>query len=735
MKILRVALNVPLPTLFDYASDDAVIAEIGARVLVPFRAREVVGYVIGHADSSSLAAHKIKKITRVLNDFAPLPRELLELAAFLSTYYQHPYGEALFSALPLPLRSARPFRLLRRNAYALADIHSRAAAESEDVLQRIRKNARKQRELILLLQQRGSVSRSELSAISPALLGAARTLMAAELVQEIEYRAAPGRSFVDLHPLTAEQAQVIAEIEAQEKKFGVFVLHGITGSGKTEVYLRLIAERLHDGQQTLVLVPEISLTPQLEQWFRSRFPDANIVSLHSALSDTERTSNWLAAQSGEAQIVLGTRLAALTPMPGLALIVVDEEHDSSFKQQDGMRYSARDVAIFRAKARGVPIVLGSATPSLETYAHALSGRYQLLRLAERAIETAVLPAVRTVNTRGKKLEQGLSPALNEAIAQRLARGEQSLIFLNRRGYAPVLCCTACGWVSGCQRCSSHLVLHLADRALRCHHCGYQSAIPQSCPTCGNQDIHPFGRGTQRVEETLQQTFPEARVLRVDRDSTRSKHAWESLLKKIHGGEADILIGTQMLAKGHDFPKLTLVGILNADSALFAADYRAPERLFATLLQVAGRAGRADLPGEVLIQTEHPQHPLYRAFMHHDFTEFAKAMLAERESAGFPPYVYQAMLRAEAAHLADAIDFLRKARELPPSQIAGARRFEIYDPVPMTLTRRASRERAQLLVESRSRPALQALLGEWIPLIYALPARGVRWSLDVDPIEF
>jgi primosomal protein N' (replication factor Y) len=499
--------------------------------------------------------------------------------------------------------------------------------------------------------------------------------------------------------------------------------------------LRLIAQRLMDGQQTLVLVPEISLTPQLEQWFRSRFPDAHIVSLHSALSDTERTGNWLAAQSGAAQIVLGTRLAALTPMPGLALIVVDEEHDTSFKQQDGMRYSARDVAIYRAKTRGVPIVLGSATPSLETYAHALSGRYRLLKLKERAVETAVLPAVRTVNTRGKKLEQGLSPELTGAIQQRLQRGEQSLIFLNRRGYAPVLCCTECGWVSDCTRCSSHLVLHMADRVLRCHHCGYQSSIPRSCPTCGNQDIHPFGRGTQRIEETLVELFPAARVVRVDRDSTRTKHAWEDLLTKIHGGEADILVGTQMLAKGHDFPKLTLVGILNSDSALFAADYRAPERLFSTLLQVAGRAGRADLPGEVLIQTEHPQHPLYRAFAHHDFTEFAKAMLAERETAGFPPYMYQAMLRAEAPKLADALKFLQAARELPPAQPAGARRFEIYDPVAMTLTRRASLERAQLLIESRSRPALQALLQEWIPQIYGLPERRVRWSLDVDPIEF
>jgi primosomal protein N' (replication factor Y) (superfamily II helicase) len=726
MKILRVALNVPLPTLFDYACDANAIPAIGSRVRVPFGRRDAAGFVIEHADTSSIPQHRIKKIAGMLDDFPPLPRELLELAEFLSTYYQHPYGEVLFSALPVPMRVARPFRLLRRKAYVLTDVGA---------LAKIRKTARSQRALMELLIEKKSMTQAELVATSPSAPAAMKKLVAASYVKEIDASPVKGSSFVDLHPPTAEQALAIAAIQAHGKKFGVFVLHGITGSGKTEVYLRLIAERLLHGQQTLVLVPEISLTPQLEQWFRSRFPDVHIVSLHSALSDTERTANWLDAQSGAAQIVLGTRLAVLTPMPQLGLIVVDEEHDSSLKQQDGMRYSARDVAIYRAKVRNLPIVLGSATPSLETYAHALSGRYQLLKLNERAVESAVLPPIDTIDTRGQKLDQGLSAALTAAIEQRLARDEQSLIFLNRRGYAPVLCCTACGWVSGCERCSSHLVLHLADRALRCHHCGYSGAIPRSCPTCGNQDIHPFGRGTQRIEETLQQRYPGARVVRVDRDSTRSKHAWESLLEKIHGGEADILVGTQMLAKGHDFPKLTLVGILNSDSALFAADYRAPERLFATLLQVAGRAGRADLRGQVLIQTEHPKHPLYRALKHHDFTEFAQAMLAEREAAGFPPYVYQAMLRAEASKLDHALDFLKQARELPPAQPAGARRFEIYDPVPMTLTRRASLERAQLLVESRSRPALQALLAEWIPLIYALPRRGIRWGLDVDPIEF
>jgi primosomal protein N' (replication factor Y) len=667
MKVLRVALDVPVAKLFDYLIDDASLAASGDRVVVPFGARQRVGVVVEVSDASSVAASRLKSVVRVLDDAPRLSADWLEQMRFLSSYYQRPFGETVAGALPARLRSLRPLPRRRRSA-------------SGDVPDEVRQAAA-------------------------------------------------------VHGPNPAQASAIERIGAALGSFRPFLLHGITGSGKTEVYLRLIADCLRARRQCLVLVPEISLTPQLEQSFRNRFPDAFIVTLHSALADTERAVHWLAAESGDAQIVLGTRLAALAPMPHLGLIVVDEEHDTSFKQQDGMRYSARDVAIYRAKKRGVPILLGSATPSLETYAHANSGRYRLIRLAERAVEYAVLPPVHTVDTRGRKLDQGLSETLKKALLSRLERGEQSLIFINRRGYAPVLCCPACGWVSGCPRCSSNLVLHLADRLLRCHHCGDQSRIPRLCPTCGNQDIHPFGRGTQRVEESLQRLFPDARVARVDRDSTRTKRAWETLLRRIHAGEADILVGTQMLAKGHDFPKVTLVGILNSDSALFAADYRAPERLFATLLQVAGRAGRANLPGVVLIQTEHPDHPLYRALAHHDFEEFAAAQLAEREVAGFPPYVFQAMLRAEAERIGDSIAFLRSASALPPAVDAAIHKVRIYDPVPMSLARLASRERAQLLVESSSRTALQAFLAQWVALLYAASTPNVRWSIDVDPIEF
>ena len=487
-----------------------------------------------------------------------------------------------------------------------------------------------------------------------------------------------------------------------------------------------------------MLVPEINLTPQLEARVAARFPEAGLASLHSELTEAARTRNWRAALDGSARIVLGTRLAIFTPLPDLGLIVVDEEHDASFKQQDGMRYSARDVAVFRARERGIPIVLGSATPSLESWANATDtrtpARYTLLTLHERAVENARLPAVQRIDTRLEKLQDGLSGVLLRAIGQRLERGEQSLVFLNRRGYAPVLTCTSCGWISHCTRCAANLVLHLADGRLRCHHCGFECRVPRACQTCGNQDIQPFGRGTQRIEAVLSERFPQARILRVDRDSAKSRKQWEVLVEQIHAGEADILVGTQMLAKGHDFPKLTLVGALGADAALFASDCRAPERLFAQLMQVAGRAGRAELPGEVLIQTQFPEHPLYAALVKHDFPAFANEQLKEREQAGFPPYAYQAMLRAEAPQIADSLAFLTTARAWPDAHAHAD--VMLYDPVPMRMARRANLERAQLLVESPSRRALQNFLSAWGVLLDGIKAPSrLRWHLEVDPLEF
>jgi len=537
--------------------------------------------------------------------------------------------------------------------------------------------------------------------------------------------------FSPRHEPTADQTRTTQRIAESFGTFRAWLLHGVTGSGKTEVYLHLIAKVLADGGQALVLVPEIGLTPQLEARFREAFPETRIALLHSGLEDVARTSAWLAAARGDAGIVLGTRLAVLAPLPKLALIVVDEEHDASFKQQEGLRYSARDAAVYLAKARACPVVLGTATPSLETWHNWRQGRYDRLELPERASPGARLPTVRTVDLRSDPAQDGFSRTVLTAIGDRLKRGEQSLVFINRRGYAPVLACEACGWAASCGRCTAHLVLHAADRRLRCHHCGAEEGLPRACPTCGNVDLKPVGRGTQRVEESLAERFPQARIVRIDRDSARRRTALVRTLEAIRRGEGDILVGTQLLAKGHDFPNLTLVAALNADTALLSTDYRAPERLFAVLSQVAGRAGRRATLGEVLVQTRYPGHSLFEALARHDFAGFADAQLAERHAAGFPPFLFEASLRAEAKKLEQAMAFLRDAA----GRVAAPDEVRIYDPVPHVITRLAGLERAQLVMQSTSRPALQDYLARLSGELFAEAARKVRWHLDVDPIEF
>ena len=722
--IIRVALDVPLPCGFDYLAPDADAEDVGRRVCVPFGRGEKIGIILEVLAASDLPPEKLKPVRAILRDAPPFPPDWLALADFCSRYYQHPIGEVVALALPPALRrrdtlprlpDRATFRITEEGRRALPQLAQRSIAAR----------------LLAALELNGAMTRRELRTVSAT---AARQLPdmleKGWLIADLEapsLKAAAGPELLD------EQRQAVENVAQAFGRFAPFLLHGVTGSGKTEVYLRLIERALERGGQALLLVPEIALTPQLEARVSNRFPGARLVSLHSSLADGARAAGFLQALNGEADIVLGTRLSVFTPLPRLGLIVVDEEHDPSFKQQEGMRYSARDVAVWRAKQRGVPIVLGSATPSLETWAAAQSGRYRLLELSCRAVAEA-MPAVRCVDTRREKLQDGMSEHLLRAIAARLERGEQSLIFLNRRGYAPVLACPSCGWVSRCTGCAANMVVHLADRRLRCHHCGREERIPAACPSCGNQDIHPFGRGTQRLEEALIARFPQARILRVDRDSAKSQSRWHAVLEAIHKGEADILVGTQMLAKGHDFPMLTLVGVLNADAALFAADFRAPERLFAQLMQVGGRSGRAALPGEVLIQTQYPDYPLYRALAAHDYAAFAAAQLAERERAGFPPFTHQAMLRAEAPELAQALAFLKTAGELGNGLSRGE--VSLYDAVPMRLHRLAHLERAQLLVESRSRPALQAFLAHWLGAIRALKTpKALRWHIDVDPLEF
>jgi len=725
MQIVRVALDVPLSTLFDYFLAENMSATAGQRVVVPFGRKHVVGLVMACVAESDYSAERIKSVAQVLDDVPPLPAELLKLLNFCSDYYHHPVGMTVMSALPTRLRSSQPVALKQALTYALSP-DGRALD-----LEQLPKRKQVQLRLLRALQD-GALSAAQVRALSPTAPATLKLLIEAGWVEANTAVITPAKfSFNEAHSLTAEQQTAVDAIN-KSQGYQTFLLHGVTGSGKTEIYVHLLQQVLQRGGQVLLLVPEINLTPQLEYYFRSRFPDTELASLHSGLNDSERTQNWLLAQSGRARIILGTRLAVFTPLPNLALIIVDEEHDASFKQQDGLRYSARDVAIFRASGRGVPIVLGSATPSLESYYNARSGRYTLLTLSQRAAQQAQLPSVRCINVSNALLPEGISKELLVALGERLLRGEQGLVFINRRGYAPVLMCTACGWLSDCPNCAGKMVLHLKDRRLRCHHCGHQTRVPHGCPTCGNADLQPVGIGTQRIETALQAHFPEARILRVDRDSTRNKGTWNAMRKQIQDEAVDILVGTQMLAKGHDFHNLTLVCVLNPDSALYSGDFRASEKLFAQLAQVAGRAGRGDKPGEVLVQTSFPDHPLFRALRAHDYDSWAATLLAEREQAGFPPFVFQVLLRAEGKLEAEVYEFMQQARS---SAAELAMQVEIYGVVPAAMPRRANHIRVQLLVQSDTRKNLQQFLRMWKPILDQIPAKKLRWSLDIDPLEF
>jgi len=736
MPIVRVALDVPLPTLFDYTVAEGVSVAIGQRVIVPFGRRQMVGVVMECVATTDVAPERVKPVRQVLHDSAPLSAELLDLLRFCSDYYRYPIGQTVLAALPTRLRSDKPiiskpnlsYRLSASRAALDLDIFPKRKVVQRRILSKLAEQPCNLAQLKSLsatvgVQLKALEKEGWVESFSGALLPSTGLGRTGNSIQE--------HTFDNAHTLTSEQQQAVDEVSAAQG-YACFLLHGITGSGKTEVYVHLMHHVLQRGGQVLLLVPEINLTPQLENYFCSGFPDVNLISLHSGLSEGERLHNWQQAQAGIAQIVLGTRLAVFAELPALALIIVDEEHDSSFKQQDGLRYSARDVAIFRASQRGVPIVLGSATPSLESYHNAQSGRYRMLRLTGRALAAARLPTVRCVNINQTAMHHGISENLLREIEQRITRREQSLLFINRRGYAPVLMCTGCGWLSDCKHCAGKMVLHLKDQRLRCHHCGYQIRVPHACPSCGNADLHPVGSGTQRVESVLQERFPDARILRVDRDSTRNKRAWQSMREQIHANEVDILVGTQMLAKGHDFPALTLVGVLNPDSALYSSDFRAAEKLFAQLVQVAGRAGRAGKPGEVLVQTAFPDHPLFRALQTHDFEGWAASQLAERQMAGFPPFMYQAMLRAEGKQETEVYAFLNQARA---AAVTLRHAVEILGVVPAALPRRANHIRAQLLIQSATRKGLQQFLRAWRPLLDALPAQKLRWSLDVDPLEF
>jgi primosomal protein N' (replication factor Y) len=691
----------------------------------------MVGIVLGRAASSDMAGDKLKPIARAFVDEPPLPSATLRLLRFCSDYYHYPLGQAILNILPSRLREGEPAGLPRRTGYRLTTAGIEAGAEA------IPARATLQKKLYLALQSSDTLDATALAAVAGGWRPALRQLLEKGWVETVEIEAALSNSLAataNAPKPNSDQQQSLDAILAAGRDFAVWLLHGITGSGKTEVYMQLLEAVLaNSDQQALVLVPEINLTPQLEARFRARFPHHPIVMLHSQMNESERLHGWLRAQKGEARIVIGTRLSVFTPMPRLAVVVVDEEHDASYKQQDGMRYSARDVAIVRGKMADVPVLLGSATPSLESWHNAQAGRYKLLTLQERAVRAAALPKIYCIDTRSNPPQDGISAALIGALKQRLKGGEQSLLFINRRGYSPVLLCSACAWVAPCMRCSARLVVHLRQRQLRCHHCGHEQRIPPQCPSCGNPDMHPTGHGTQRLEEVLAGLFPAARILRVDRDSMRRKHAIKEMTAQVHANEVDILVGTQMLAKGHDFPNLTLVGVVDTDSALFSPDFRAAERLFAQLMQVAGRAGRADKPGEVLIQTNFPDHVLFQALQRHDFAEFASGLLEERRLTHFPPWCHEALLRAEATAYEPVRQFMAKATEAAAGL---AQKVTVYDPVRPQMERLKGMEREQLLIQADSRQALQRFLQAWVALLRDLPQGAkVRWSVDVDPLEY
>jgi primosomal protein N' (replication factor Y) len=719
--VLRVAVPVPVPRLFDYLTPDSALPARpeGCRVVVPFGRRRLVGVVVealeAHDDSTGLRAAE-----RWLDEESPFGAELWATLRWAAQYYAHPLGEVLSTALPVALRQPDPPRLPRRRAFGLG------AGGLDAALARTRAGSLARRVVEALVG--GPLAADVLEQTTPGAARVLADLRARGLLVDIDGPLATANPAVAGPALSPAQAAAVAAISA-DAAYGAFLLDGVTGSGKTEVYLGAIANVLARGQQALVLVPEIGLTPQALSRYRQRLGVA-VVALHSGLADGERAAAWLAAARGEAAVVIGTRSAVFTPLARPGLIVVDEEHDGSYKQLEGWRYHARDLAVLRARALGVPLVLGSATPALESLANVAAGRYRHLRLSERA-GGARAPAVDIVDLRGARLDDGLAPRTLDVIGDTLARGEQVLVFRNRRGFAPVLLCHGCGWHAECPRCERPMTLHAGASMLRCHHCGGQQRRPRQCPSCQDPGLLPVGAGTERLEAALARRFPQFPVLRVDRDSMRRRGAFEELLAGLDDGHAAVLVGTQMLAKGHDLPNLTLAVLADVDGGLFSPDFRSPERLAQLVIQVAGRAGRARKPGRVLLQTHHPEHAFLQGLLAGGYPAFAARELDERRALALPPYAALALLRAEASQQAALDAFLQAARAL----FDGAPELGVRGPLPAPMPRRAGMLRAQLLLECPRRAPLQAALSAHLDALHGLrEARAVRWSLDVDPID-
>jgi primosomal protein N' (replication factor Y) len=733
--ILRLALPSPLRRLFDYrlpAGVERSMLQPGMRLRVPFGSRQMIGVLIEVVDHSDVSADKLKPALALLDQQSPMPPSLFKLCLWTSQYYQHGLGDTLSWALPVLLRQGEVAESRQERFWQVAP-----GASIDDP--RIAR-APKQREALTTLAQHPHGVAHQLLDKLELNKSSLNLLLEKELVQvEVRSHAPVARHERWLAqpelPLNTEQRAAYQAIRAGFGSFHAFLLAGVTGSGKTEVYLQLIRETLEAGKQALVLIPEINLGPQTLARFEQRF-NARIALVHSAVNDRDRLDAWLAARDGEADIIIGTRSALFTPMKHPGLIIVDEEHDGSYKQQEGLRYHARDLALVRARQENIPIVLGSATPSLESLHNAYTGRYGLLRLTQRA-GGAQQPRFLRLDVKSRPMDSGISGPMQQAIGQTLAAGQQVLVFLNRRGYAPTLLCHDCGWLSGCPRCDARMTVHQRSGELRCHHCGHVERVPRQCPSCNQVDLRPVGAGTERAEDRLAILFPDYPVLRVDRDSTSRKDAMNQLFATVQRGQPCILVGTQMLAKGHHFPRVTLVSILDADGGLFSGDFRAAERMAQLIVQVAGRAGRAEEPGKVIIQTHLADHPLLVQLTEQGYFAFAEQALSERRAAGLPPFAHLALLRAEAHKPGQAEGFLDEAcaeaeQLVSKMQLGG---IELLGPVPAPMERRAGRFRAQLLIQASARAPLHRLLNSWMLALEQMPSgRQVRWSLDVDPVD-
>jgi len=729
MSIFRLAIPSPLRRLFDYLPPEGTdLSRIkpGIRVTAPFGRRDVIGILVEVTNQSEFAHNKLKRAKSILDTEPPLPQHLFKLARWAASYYQHPEGDALQQAIPTLLRKGAPCEHQH-------EILWRAAPDAS--IAQLKSNASRQIELLnLLLEHPQGISTDALRA-EGGQTSSLGTLEEKGLAESFHREHKQNNQQI-LHEaplaLNAEQQSCLHEINSHEG-FACTLLEGVTGSGKTEVYLQAIEKALKEGKQALILVPEIGLTPQTVSRFKQRF-SVPIVALHSNLTDRQRLDAWLQAREGIARIIIGTRSAIFTPLQSPGIIIIDEEHDPSFKQQDGFRYSARDLAVLRARHENTPIILGSATPSLESLHNAIEGKYHWLKLTQRAGNSSP-PEFKLLDIRQENLNDGLSEQLISAIRSHLEGGTQVLLFLNRRGFSPTLTCHDCGWIADCNRCDAHMTLHQSPPHLHCHHCDKQSGIPQRCPECNSDQLQPVGVGTERSEQALQKLFPDFPVIRVDRDSTQRKHAMQEIMQQVNTGQPCILVGTQMLAKGHHFPKVTLVAIINADSGLFSADFRGMERTAQLILQVAGRAGRADHPGKVMMQTYHSDHPTLQTLVHHGYSAFAQEELHNRKIAQLPPFTHYALLRAETSIKGRAESFLGALRQQLEDDMLLPHGVHWIGPFPSPMEKRAGMHRAQLMIYAQDRRSLHQLLANlcWY-LEQNKEARKVRWSIDVDPAD-